>query len=102
MRLFGRNGSIFQVIKINKRLVMTIQKAIQELTIQISLLNYKKNEILFSKLFLMHYVYNEKNGRVVHVLGVQVPILRSKKSTGDGYFTNRVMPRWRILQGFCI
>ncbi|KAF3668328.1 putative protein TWIN LOV 1-like isoform X4 [Capsicum annuum] len=83
--VIGRNGRVFQGPKTNRRSVMAIREAIrEERGIQISLLNYRKDGTPFWMLFHMCPVYSEKDGRVVHFLGVQVPILRRRKSLGGG------------------
>ncbi|CAN4094713.1 unnamed protein product [Withania somnifera] len=87
--VIGRNGRVFQGPKTNRRSVMAIREAIrEERAIQISLLNYRKDGTPFWMLFHMCPVYNEKDGRVVHFLGVQVPILRRRKSLGGGIGKN--------------
>ncbi|XP_055810129.1 protein TWIN LOV 1 isoform X2 [Solanum dulcamara] len=82
--VIGRNGRVFQGPKTNRRSVMAIREAIrEERGIQISLLNYRKDGTPFWMLFHMCPVYSEKDGRVVHFLGIQVPILRRRNSLGD-------------------
>lgn len=76
--VIGMNGRIFQGPKTNRRSVMEIHEAIrEERTIQISLLNYRKDGTPFWMLFHMCPVFGEKDGRLIHFLGVQVPILRN-------------------------
>ncbi|KAM3358916.1 protein TWIN LOV 1 [Capsicum galapagoense] len=87
--VIGRNGRVFQGPKTNRRSVMAIREAIrEERGIQISLLNYRKDGTPFWMLFHLCPVYSEKDGRVVHFLGVQVPILRRRKSLGGGIGRN--------------
>ncbi|XP_019257029.1 PREDICTED: protein TWIN LOV 1 isoform X2 [Nicotiana attenuata] len=89
--VIGRNGRVFQGPKTNRRAVMEIREAIrEERAIEISLLNYRKDGTPFWMLFHMCPVYSEKDGRVVHFLGVQVPILRRRKSSGGGIGKNGV------------
>lgn len=81
--VIGRNGRIFQGPKTDRRSVWEVREAIrEERDIQISLLNYKKYGTPFWMLFHMCPVFDEKDGRVIHFLGVQVPILRRPKPSG--------------------
>lgn len=83
--VIGRNGRIFQGPKTNRRSVLEVREAIrEERDIQISLLNYRKDGTPFWMLFHMCPVFDEKDGRVIHFLGVQVPILRRPKPSGAG------------------
>ncbi|KAJ8574338.1 hypothetical protein K7X08_026143 [Anisodus acutangulus] len=83
--VIGRNGTIFQGPKTNRRSVLEVGKAIrEERDIQIGLLNYRKDGTPFWILFHMCPVFDEKDGRVIHFLGVQVPILRKPKLYQDG------------------
>ncbi|KAF3638414.1 Protein TWIN LOV 1 [Capsicum annuum] len=78
--VIGRNGRIFQGPKTNRRSVLEVGEAIrEERDIQISLLNYRKDGTSFWMLFHMCPVFDEKDGRLIHLLGVQVPILRRPK-----------------------
>ncbi|XP_069153617.1 LOV/LOV protein isoform X5 [Solanum lycopersicum] len=87
--VLGKNGRVFQGPKTNRRSVMAIREAIrEERGIQISLLNYRKDGTPFWMLFNMCPVYSEKDGRVVHFLGIQVPILRRRNSLGGGIGRN--------------
>ncbi|XP_009613043.1 protein TWIN LOV 1-like [Nicotiana tomentosiformis] len=89
--VIGRNGRIFQGPKTNRRSVMEIREAIrEERTIQISLLNYRKDGTPFWMLFHMCPVFGEKDGRLIHFLGVQVPILRRAKQSRVGIMENGV------------
>uniref|UniRef100_M1BHQ4 PAS/LOV protein A n=1 Tax=Solanum tuberosum TaxID=4113 RepID=M1BHQ4_SOLTU len=87
--VLGKNGRVFQGPKTDRRSVMAIREAIrEERGIQISLLNYRKDGTPFWMLFNMCPVYSEKDGRVVHFLGIQVPILRRRNSLGGGIGRN--------------
>lgn len=87
--VLGKNGRVFQGPKTNRRSVMAIREAIrEERGIQISLLNYRKDGTPFWMLFNMCPVYSEKDGRLVHFLGIQVPILRRRNSLGGGIGRN--------------
>lgn len=77
--VIGRNGRIFQGPKTDRRSVMEIREAIrEERAIQISLLNYRKDGTPFWMLFHMSPVFSE-DGRVIHFLAVQVPILKKQR-----------------------
>ncbi|CDP00284.1 unnamed protein product [Coffea canephora] len=79
-QVIGKNGRMFQGPKTNRRSVLEIREAIrQEKAIQISLLNYRKDGTPFWMLFHMCPVFAKEDGRVVHFLGVQVPILRKSR-----------------------
>nr|AML76765.1 putative LOV domain-containing protein [Freycinetia multiflora] len=73
----GRNGRIFQGPATDRRSVMEIREAIrEERTIQISLLNYRKDGTPHWILFHLFPVFGEDDGGVVHFVAVQVPIPR--------------------------
>nr|AML76462.1 putative LOV domain-containing protein [Argemone mexicana] len=93
--VIGRNGRIFQGPKTNRRSIMEIREAIrEERTIQISLLNYRKDGTPFWMLFHMSPIFSKEDGRVIHFISVQVPILRKSRSE-DGN-------RWQeIVCGSC-
>nr|AML79192.1 putative LOV domain-containing protein [Frankenia laevis] len=75
--VIGRNGRIFQGPLTDRRTVMEIREAIrEERAIQISILNYRKDGKPFWMLFHMTPVFSAVDGRVVHFVGTQVPILR--------------------------
>ncbi|XP_055818696.1 protein TWIN LOV 1-like isoform X2 [Solanum dulcamara] len=83
--VIGRNGRIFQGPKTNRRSVLEVREAIrEERDIQISLLNYRKDGTPFWMLFHMCPVFDEKDERVIHFLGVQVPILIRPKTSRVG------------------
>lgn len=74
----GRNGRIFQGPGTNRRSVMEIREAIrEERSIQINLLNYRKDGTPLWMLFHMSPVFNQDDGAVTHFVAVQVPISRS-------------------------
>lgn len=86
--VIGRNGRIFQGPKTDRRSVMEIREAIrEERAIQISLLNYRKDGTPFWMVFHLSPVFSE-DGRVIHFLAVQVPILKRQRrrlsGCGDG------------------
>lgn len=81
--VIGRNGRMFQGPETDRRSVMEIREAIrEERAIQISLLNYKKDGTPFWILFNMCPVFNKEDGRVIHFVGVQVPISRRPRRSG--------------------
>eukprot|EP00257_Ricinus_communis_P025877 XP_025013291.1 protein TWIN LOV 1 isoform X1 [Ricinus communis] len=80
--IIGKNGRIFQGPKTNRRSIMEIREAIrEERALQISLLNYRKDGTPFWLLFHMTPVFNKKDGRVVHFVAVQVPILKRRNGS---------------------
>uniref|UniRef100_A0A5B6ZDD2 LOV domain-containing protein n=1 Tax=Davidia involucrata TaxID=16924 RepID=A0A5B6ZDD2_DAVIN len=89
--VIGRNGRIFQGPKTNRRSVMEIREAIrEERTIQINILNYRKDGTPFWILFHMSPVFSKEDGRVIHFVGVQVPILRKRRRACCGLEKNGV------------
>ncbi|KAL2904383.1 Protein TWIN LOV 1 [Bienertia sinuspersici] len=73
----GRNGKMFQGQGTCRRTVMEIREAIRaERAIQVSLLNYRKDETPFWILFHMSPVFSEEHGRAINFVAVQVPIIR--------------------------
>nr|AML78238.1 putative LOV domain-containing protein [Galax urceolata] len=87
----GRNGRIFQGPKTNRRAVMEIREAIrEERTVQISLLNYRKDGSPFWMFFHMCPVFSKEDGRVIQFVAVQVPILRKQRRRSCGFGRNGV------------
>nr|AML78777.1 putative LOV domain-containing protein [Angelica archangelica] len=81
--VIGRNGSMFQGVKTNRRSVMEIREAIrEERSIQVNILNYRKDGMPFWMLFHLSPVFSKEDGKVIHFVGVQVPILRKLKWSG--------------------
>nr|AML78616.1 putative LOV domain-containing protein [Dryas octopetala] len=82
--VIGKNGRIFQGPGTCRRSVMEIREAIrEERAIQINLLNYRKDGTPFWMLFHMCPVFSKEDGRVIHFVGVQVPISRKpRRSAG--------------------
>ncbi|KAL1806356.1 hypothetical protein ACET3Z_029424 [Daucus carota] len=81
--VIGRNGSMFQGIKTNRRSVMEIREAIrEERSVQVNILNYRKDGTPFWLLFHLCPVFSKEDGKVIHFVGVQVPILRKLKRSG--------------------
>ncbi|KAG6757206.1 hypothetical protein POTOM_037511 [Populus tomentosa] len=84
-QVIGNNGRMFQGPKTNRKTVMEIREAIrEERAVQVSLWNYRKDGTPFWMLFQMSPVFSKEDGRVIHFIGVQVPILTNKRSTDDG------------------
>lgn len=78
--VLGRNGRIFQGAATDRRSVMEIREAIREEgTLQISLLNYRKDGTPHWILFHLFPVFGVEDGRVVHFVAVQVPIPRRSR-----------------------
>ncbi|GFZ00125.1 PAS/LOV protein B [Actinidia rufa] len=89
--VIGKNGRVFQGPNTNRRSLMEIREAIRgERNIQISILNYRKDGTPFWMLFHMCPVFGKEDGRVIHFVAVQVPILRSKRRSGCGFGGNGV------------
>lgn len=82
--VIGRNGRIFQGPKTNRTSVLEIREAIrEERALQISLLNYRKDGTPFWMLFHMSPVFRKEDGRVIHFVAVQVPILGTQRLNGS-------------------
>ncbi|XP_057949284.1 protein TWIN LOV 1 isoform X2 [Malania oleifera] len=89
--VMGKNGRIFQGPGTNRRSVMEIREAIrEERTIQINLLNYRKDGTPFWMLFHMSPVFSREDGRVIHFVAVQVPITRRRRRSGSGFGRNGI------------
>ncbi|CAK9137079.1 unnamed protein product [Ilex paraguariensis] len=89
--VIGKNGRMFQGPKTNRRMVLEIREAIrEERTIQINILNYRKDGTPFWMLFHLCPVFSKEDGKVIHFIGVQVPILRKPRRSGSGYVRNGV------------
>nr|AML77919.1 putative LOV domain-containing protein [Griselinia littoralis] len=89
--VIGKNGRMFQGIKTNRRSVMEIREAIrEERTLQINILNYRKDGTPFWMLFHLSPVFSKEDGRVIHFVGVQVPILRKPRRSGSEFLRNGV------------
>nr|AML79608.1 putative LOV domain-containing protein [Sambucus canadensis] len=86
--VIGKNGRAFQGPKTNRRTVMEIREAIREETsVQINIVNYRKDGTPFWMLFHLCPVFSKEDGRVIHFVGVQVPILRR---SGTHFVRNEV------------
>nr|AML77093.1 putative LOV domain-containing protein [Polystichum acrostichoides] len=78
--VLGRNCRFLQGPATSRRTIIEIRDAIrEEKSCQVSILNYNKQGEPFWNLFHMAPVYSKEDGRVVHFVGVQTPIM----STSD-------------------
>nr|AML79567.1 putative LOV domain-containing protein [Chrysobalanus icaco] len=78
--VIGRNGRIFQGPMTSRRAVMEIREAVrEERAVEITILNYRKDGTPFWMLFRMSPVFGKEDGRVVHFVAVQVPIMGTKR-----------------------
>lgn len=88
--VIGRNGRVFQGERTSRRSVMEIREAIrEERSVEVSLLNYKKDGTPFWLLFRMTPVFCKEDGRVAHFVAVQVPILSKKHRRNSGVSFNQ-------------
>lgn len=84
--VLGRNGRIFQGPGTDRRSISEIREAIrQEKPLQITLLNYKKDETPIWVLFHLSPVFSGEVGRVTHFVSVQVPIWVNLQVFGSGF-----------------
>ncbi|KAK4741370.1 hypothetical protein SAY87_024958 [Trapa incisa] len=73
--VIGQNGRIFQGPGTDRRSVMEIREAIrEERTIQLNLLNYRKDGTPFWMLFHMNPIFSKEDGTAIHFLAVQMPL----------------------------
>ncbi|KAK1282470.1 Protein TWIN LOV 1 [Acorus calamus] len=80
--VLGKNGRVFQGPKTNRRSVAAIREAIrEERTVQIGLLNYRKDGTPYEVWFNLCPVFGEEDGKVVHFVAVQVPMSRKGRGT---------------------
>nr|AML77333.1 putative LOV domain-containing protein [Onoclea sensibilis] len=74
--VLGRNCRFLQGPATNRHTILEIRDAIrEEKACQVSILNYTKQGKPFWNLFHMAPVYSKEDGRVVHFVGVQTPII---------------------------
>nr|AML78086.1 putative LOV domain-containing protein [Homalosorus pycnocarpos] len=74
--VLGRNCRFLQGPATNRHTIIEIRDAIrEERACQVSILNYTKQGKPFWNLFHMAPVYSKEDGRVVHFVGVQTPII---------------------------
>nr|AML77374.1 putative LOV domain-containing protein [Oenothera laciniata] len=83
--VIGQNGRIFQGPRTNRRSVMEIRDAIrEERTVEVNLLNYRKDGTPFWMLFHMSPIFSKEDGSVTHFIAVQIPISRSRRGLCGG------------------
>nr|AML79591.1 putative LOV domain-containing protein [Corydalis linstowiana] len=83
--VIGRNGRVFQGPRTSRRSVMEIREAIrEERNVQLNLLNYRKDGTPFWMLFHLSPVFSKEDGKVIHFVSVQVPLLRKLKTSASG------------------
>nr|AML77672.1 putative LOV domain-containing protein [Asplenium platyneuron] len=74
--VLGRNCRFLQGPATNRHTIIEIRDAIrEERSCQVSILNYTKQGKPFWNLFHMAPVYSKEDGRVVHFVGVQTPVV---------------------------
>nr|AML76925.1 putative LOV domain-containing protein [Anticharis glandulosa] len=89
--VIGKNGRIFQGPETDRRAVMEIREAIREgRSIEISLLNYRKDGTPFWMLFHLCPVFSKEDWRVINFVAVQVPISRKPRLSGVGILRNEM------------
>ncbi|CAN1196913.1 Protein TWIN LOV 1 [Linum perenne] len=77
----GRNGRVFQGPNTCRRSVMEIREAVRgERGVELNLLNYRRDGTPFWMLFRMTPVFGKEEGKVVHFVAVQVPILKRRRN----------------------
>ncbi|GAB2280330.1 hypothetical protein Dimus_014970 [Dionaea muscipula] len=106
--VIGKNGRMSQGPKTNRRSVMETREAIrEEKAFQVSLLNYRRDGRPFWMMFHMSPVFSKEDGRVIHFVAVQVPIVRRGMYSGGGFVRNGVslckheFKSAEILMGAC-
>ncbi|CAA6666201.1 unnamed protein product [Spirodela intermedia] len=98
--VLGRNGRIFQGPGTDRRSVIEIREAIrEERTMQISLLNYRKDGRPMWILFHLFPVFSRDDGQVIHFVAVQVPI--SGRSAGGRRQGQRCLGGTGSVVGSC-
>nr|AML78187.1 putative LOV domain-containing protein [Linum usitatissimum] len=79
--VLGKNGRVFQGPNTCRRSVMEIREAIRgERGVEVNLLNYRRDGTPIWMLFQMTPVFCKEEGKVVHFVAVQVPILRKRRN----------------------
>ncbi|XP_024537743.1 protein TWIN LOV 1 isoform X2 [Selaginella moellendorffii] len=86
--VLGRNCRFLQGRDTDKRAIVEIREAIrEERDCQIKILNYTKAGKPFWNLFHLAPVFSQQDGRVVHFVGVQLPISSKVAARKDGHLT---------------
>nr|AML79347.1 putative LOV domain-containing protein [Aster tataricus] len=80
--VIGKNSSMFQGIHTNRRSLLDIRHAVRDETAILipSLLNYHKNGTTFWILFRMFPVFSTEDGKLLHFVALQVPIIPRSRS----------------------
>ncbi|XP_076883074.1 protein TWIN LOV 1-like [Bidens hawaiensis] len=100
--IIGNNGRMFQGVRTNRRSVMEIRQAVrEERTIQVTLLNYRKDGTPYWILFHMFPVFSKEDGRVIHFVGVQVPIMPKPRRSGSEFSRVSLCETDAAVLGFC-
>nr|AML78129.1 putative LOV domain-containing protein [Telesonix jamesii] len=102
--VIGKNGRVFQGPATNRRSVMEIREAVrEERSVQINLLNYRKDGTPFWMLFHMVPVFGKEDGSVIHFVAVQVPISRKprRSSVGSEFCRRNGVDSCETLFGSC-
>lgn len=100
--VIGNNGRMFQGVRTNRRSVMEIRHAVrEERTIQVALLNYRKDGTPYWILFHMFPVFCKEDGRVIHFVGVQVPIMPKPRRSGSEFSRVGLCETDAAVLGFC-
>jgi PAS domain S-box-containing protein len=75
--ILGKNPRLFQGPQTDRGSVSQIREAVRtQRTVQVTLVNYRKDGTPHHILFHMSPVFGEADGSVLHFFGVQVPIAR--------------------------
>ncbi|XP_065863059.1 protein TWIN LOV 1 isoform X2 [Euphorbia lathyris] len=100
--VIGRNGRIFQGPLTDRKSVMEIGDAIrEERALQINLLNYRKDGTPFWMLFHMSPVFGKEDGRVIHFVAVQVPIMGTPRNSRVSFSKEEGSGFREIMFGSC-
>nr|AML78858.1 putative LOV domain-containing protein [Oresitrophe rupifraga] len=100
--VIGKNGRIFQGPGTNRLSVMEIREAVrEERSVQLNLLNYRKDGTPFWMLFHMVPVFGKDDGRVIHFVAVQVPISRKPRRSGSEFCGRNGVEFCEIVFGSC-
>ncbi|KAJ4974555.1 hypothetical protein NE237_007729 [Protea cynaroides] len=87
--VIGKNARMLQGPGTNRKSVMEIREAIrEERTIQLSILNYRKDGTPFWMLFHLSPVFCKEDGRLIHFVAVQLPMSRKSTTFTSGFGRN--------------
>nr|AML78763.1 putative LOV domain-containing protein [Welwitschia mirabilis] len=80
----GRNARFLQGPGTDRRTVLEIREAIrQEKSCQVCILNYRKDGASYWSLFHMAPVFSKNDGRVIHFVGVQIPLSKFREDSSS-------------------